>query len=109
MPDDKAQSTEPTIFSDEVLAEWIERCEPFQPIDPANKDEDRYVDLGFVEEDGERVKLRGDDHIEQMYDAVRLRGQQSCQLFSGFSGTGKSTELRRLRQLVEESREDPES
>ena len=103
MPDDKAQAskatTAPTFFSDEILAEWIERCEPFHPLDPAT--DDRYVELGYVEEDGEKVRLRGDDHIEQMSDAILLGGRQSCQLFSGFSGTGKSTELQRLKNRLE--------
>ncbi len=109
MNEDKARASEtktsPTLFPDEVLAEWIELCEPLHPLDPATEEDQKlYVDLGFVMEDGKKIRLRGDNHIEQMHDAVRLggRGRQSCQLFSGFSGTGKSTELRRLKSRLEE-------
>jgi hypothetical protein len=97
-PDDDSEPNAPTRFPDELLAEWIENCEL-----PATGE--RYVDLDFVDEGGERVSLRGDEHIEQMYATVHLRnlrGQDSCQFFSGFSGTGKSTELRRLKSRLEQ-------
>ncbi len=51
--------------------------------------------------DGKLVSLRGEDHIDALYDTITLREEQSCQLFSGFSGTGKSTELRRLTRRLE--------
>ncbi len=86
-------------IDDVTLRRWIANCDPQAPMDPSDA---RYCDLDQVEVDGETVALRGDDHIEGLYDAITLSGESSCQLFSGFSGTGKSTELRRLTRLLED-------
>ncbi len=82
----------------DLLREWIGNCDPFAPIDPADE---RYFDLERVAVGDELVSLRGEDHIEGLYDAIRLSKKSSCQLFSGFRGTGKSTELRRLAHRLE--------
>ncbi len=82
-----------------TLQRWLDACDPRAPIENPWKDP-HYFNLDQVEVDGERVALRGDDHIERLYEAVTRSGEQSCQLFSGFSGTGKSTELRRLTGLL---------
>jgi hypothetical protein len=82
----------------DTLRRWIANCDPQAPIDPSDE---RYFDLDRVNVGGEVLSLRGDDHIEGLYDGVTLSQGQSCQLFSGFSGTGKSTELRRLARLLE--------
>jgi hypothetical protein len=75
------------------VQEWIANCAPNLPVGP---DDERYLDFGAYEEE-----LRGKDHIRSLYDTVTLSGSQSCQLFSGFNGTGKSTELRRLKHSLE--------
>ena len=87
-----------TSADDATLRRWIASCDPKTPIDPSDE---RYFDLDEVVVDGETVALRGRDHIRGLYDAVRLSERESCQLFSGYSGTGKSTELRRLAHLLE--------
>ncbi|MCP4655216.1 MAG: AAA family ATPase [bacterium] len=81
-----------------LLQQWIASCEPYTPIDPTDP---RYFDLEHVTVDGEPVSLRGEDQIEALCDGIRLSSEQSCQLFSGFDGTGKSTELGRLVNELE--------
>ena len=78
-----------------TLREWIESCHPYTPIDP---DDQRYFEF---DRSGEGPILRGEDPIRGLFEAITLSERQSCQLFSGFSGTGKSTELRRLKHLLE--------
>lgn len=60
------------------------------PLDPAS--DKRYEPLY---EDGEEVG--GEDPIELMARTIEWLDGESVQLLSGFRGTGKSTELRRLR------------
>ncbi|MCB9764181.1 MAG: hypothetical protein H6739_30700 [Alphaproteobacteria bacterium] len=78
-----------------TLRRWIRALKPDEPLglrDP------RYVDL---DEDG----LRGRDGscVEQLARSVLFRdpGEPSCFLFSGYPGTGKTTELRRLALQLE--------
>ena len=60
--------------------------------------DDRYVDLN-------KLGVRGDDHscIGFLFEAVDLSDAASHFLFSGFRGSGKTTELKRLAQRFEES------
>ncbi len=84
----------PSTIDTKTLSGWIADCDPYTPIDPQDR---RYFDFSQLA----ARDLRGEDHIQGLFDAVTLSGGQSCQLFSGFSGTGKSTELRRLKHLLE--------
>jgi hypothetical protein len=79
-----------TFPSDEQLKRWRNRCKPDEPV--AQTDE-RYH--------GGILGLRGEDHIAPMLDCIELAERDSCQLFSGYIGTGKSTELLRLRSMLE--------
>ncbi len=99
VPGPEGGEDDPGAVDDVTLQRWLADCNPFMPIDPSDR---RYFDLDRVEAGGELIALRGDDHIAGLFDAVTLSEGQSCQLFSGFSGTGKSTELRRLTHLLEE-------
>ncbi len=83
----------------EELRQWVEACDPNQPIECSDP---RYFDLSRVPEDDHTVSLRGSYRLESLLDAMTLRGQ-SCQLFSGFRGTGKSTELWGLAHQLEET------
>ncbi len=83
---------------DGILRKWIASCDPFTPIHPSDP---RYFDLERVEAEGAFVSLRGRDHASSLATAIRLSEGWSCQLFSGFIGTGKSTELRRLVDELE--------
>lgn len=88
-------------MADEVqwteLAEWVKQCDVGSPVSP---EDPRYVSL---EEGtgGPESFLRGEeDHVLRILDCVQIGtagGLDTCQLFSGYIGTGKSSELRRLR------------
>lgn len=45
------------------------------------------------------------DPVEQLATSIEFSSLETVQLFSGFRGTGKSTELRRLRQRLRQSPE----
>lgn len=76
-----------------TLSQWIASWDPNEPIDPDDK---RYLNFGDYD-----TSLRGEGHVQGLYDAITLETAPSVQLFSGFSGTGKSTELRRLKKKLE--------
>ncbi len=84
--------------NDKMLKAWVKACDPSEPIGP---DDDRFLDLDSIEIDGKQVRLRGGVHVDGLLDVISLSDGVSCQLFSGFSGTGKSTELRRLTEQLE--------
>jgi hypothetical protein len=65
------------------------RDEPLEPDDP------KYIDFYQAGE------LAAADPIQALATTIEWSGQ-SKQLFSGFRGTGKSTELRRLRKKLQE-------
>lgn len=58
---------------------------------PLEPDEDWYVDLYHD------PRLASFDPVEQLATGIEWSDLESTHLFSGFRGTGKSTELRRLR------------
>ena len=64
---------------------------PSQPLPPGNP---LYVECG---------KLRGDSNIEQQLGRKIVRANTStCQLYTGHTGSGKSTELLRLKKYLSE-------
>ena len=65
--------------------------QPIRPEDP------RYIPLY------EYPELAGDDPVELMARAIEWTPGGSVQLLSGYRGTGKSTELMRLAQRLEQS------
>lgn len=83
---------------EDKLRTWIRNCDPHAPLDPTDS---RYLNLGEVSVGGESVCVRGEDAVAALTDAIELSDRSSCQLFSGFIGTGKSTELRRLKTDLE--------
>lgn len=89
-----AKPTKPPIS---LLKKWIERCKPDQPL--PFKD-DRYVLLQGPE-GGLEAGVRGVDPMLSYLDVIELSDQPTAQLFSGYIGTGKSTELLRLKHLLE--------
>jgi hypothetical protein len=85
----------------EELREWMKACDPAAPIDPSDP---RFVNFYRYTHDGQQVSLRGEDMdagLPALADAIELATDGSCQLFSGFSGTGKSSELRGLKHSLE--------
>ncbi|NJL27531.1 MAG: AAA family ATPase [Thermoanaerobaculia bacterium] len=83
------------------MRHWFIRCDPRLPLEPG--DDERYFDLDHVVVDDQTVSLRGRFRIEDLYQPITMLQNESCQLFSGFSGTGKSTELRRIQRNFEDN------
>lgn len=81
------------------LRRFARDCDPLVAL----KDGDpRYVQL-----DGE-TEVRGDVAcIDRLLRSIALSGAESCQLFTGFPGTGKTTELKRLEAKLGSSKDTP--
>lgn len=78
------------LDSQELLTNLYNAFNPFEPL-PA--DDLRYVDCQDV---------RGDaDILNELGNRMRLAKTNTCQLYSGHRGAGKSTELLRLKQYLE--------
>lgn len=77
--------------NDEAFLKQFFRQVTDQPIRP---DDSRYIPLYGASETSE------DDPVELMARAIEWTPGASVQLLSGFRGTGKSTELRRLQQRL---------
>ncbi|NET01363.1 MAG: ATP-binding protein [Sphaerospermopsis sp. SIO1G2] len=74
----------------ELLKKLYNAFNPFQPL-PAG--DPNYVDCQDV---------RGDaDILEELGNRIQLADQNTCQLYSGHRGAGKSTELLRLKDYLE--------
>lgn len=65
----------------------------FDPIEPLNPDDARYVDWNKAR--------RSENLLGEMAGTVRLTEGHTCQLLSGHRGCGKTTELFRLRRELE--------
>lgn len=88
-----------TITLDE-LRSFVRLCDPQRPLE-AN--DPLYVPF----DEGEPT--RGSTHascIHALNRFIHLK-DETCQLFTGFPGTGKTTELRRLRAMLNQSRDLP--
>ncbi|MDZ8055189.1 MAG: ATP-binding protein [Aulosira sp. ZfuVER01] len=74
----------------DLLTELYNAFNPFEPL-PA--DDTRYVDCQDV---------RGDaDILQELGNRMRLANTNTCQLYSGHRGAGKSTELLKLKKYLE--------
>ena len=89
-----------STYEREQISDWLEQCRHDTPLEPGDK---RYVPLEDTEADGQRVTIRGGDCTTPLFDCITLTKKPTCQLFSGYIGTGKSTELRRLKERLEEA------
>ncbi len=75
-----------------LLKELFNRCNPREPLLP---DDPRYQPIyagGHCE-----------DPVARLRDQIEWAGAESLQLFSGFNGSGKTTELFRLRRELEKN------
>lgn len=87
-----------TSPSDTIIREWVANCDPGRVLGP---DDARYVAI----DEGEPVRGSvGRSCVESLFRTIDLSGDDrpTTQLFTGFIGTGKSTELRRLERLFSE-------
>jgi hypothetical protein len=64
--------------------------------------QDRPLEPGDPRYEPLYASLGADDPVEQLSNSIGFSGVESRQLFSGFRGSGKSTELLRLKQSLEE-------
>lgn len=83
------------------LSNWFDACEPERvPKEDEYVDFDRWVDGDAPE--GSMVGLRGTPFVVRAVSVMKLRRShgQSCQLMTGFRGSGKTTELSRLASAL---------
>lgn len=80
------------LLDDAQIRQWVKACDPREPLE---RTDNRYVDLS----EGP-FAVRGSFELSLLLEPLRW-SDNTTQLFSGFSGTGKSTELRRLMALLE--------
>lgn len=92
-----------------LLARWTRNLDPQRPLDLSSADAEDgkwYVDLDAWPHDGELHALRGRPAVARIVGSIRLAADnfesQSTHLFSGFRGTGKTTELSRLARELEQ-------
>lgn len=79
---------------------FVRQCDPALPLNPGDG---RYVAFD------EGTPVRGAEGVSVINDLGRTilysePGSAICQLFSGFYGSGKTTELRRLKKQLEENK-----
>ncbi len=91
------------------LSEWYHACDPDRPLDLSRGETPAYVDFDAwrgPDGRGEPLRLRGKPVVKQLASAIRLTARRprgaseevvrGAYLFSGFRGTGKTTELSQL-------------
>jgi hypothetical protein len=83
--------------SDREFLKGFFRSVNFEPIDPT--DDAKYVP---IYSDPELASDLENDPVLLLGRAIEWTPGETVQLFSGFRGTGKSTELRRLRQHLKD-------
>jgi hypothetical protein len=83
------------VEKDHLLKTFYQAMED-RPLEPDDK---MHVDLS-------REELRGADPVASLETTIRWALQGSAQLMSGFRGTGKSTELRRLKRRLQDGEGD---
>ncbi len=92
----------------QALADWYGRCDPDVPLALDREEgQSAYVPLDDFRPSPREppMRLRGRPPVQDMLSVITLQSMQSppesAQLFSGFRGTGKSTELSRLARELE--------
>jgi hypothetical protein len=69
------------------------RCDPKIVLTPTHEFYEPLYDYKYYPE--------SEDRVERLFSNIDFEGSESCQFFSGFSGSGKSTELQRLQVQLE--------
>lgn len=89
-----------------LLSRWTRNLDPQRPLDLSKDDPTNawYVDLDAWQHAGEVHELRGRPAANEIFDSIRIAADgfstASTHLFSGFRGTGKTTELSRLARAL---------
>lgn len=72
-----------------------QKLDPFRPLNPLDEDFNSLYQPIYQDSEIE-------DPVKRLQENIDLCGVESLQLFSGFRGSGKTTELFRLRKALEE-------
>ncbi len=80
-------------MSDQILRQLYNVFDPLRPLKPGDS---AYVDCRAVRGDG--------DILEQLGRPIILSDKETAQLYTGHRGAGKSTELLRLKEYLEENK-----
>ena len=80
-------------YDSKFLDELYNVFEPFEPLQPGDP---QYVDCREVRGDG--------DILTDLGNKIRRSQHMTCQLYAGHRGAGKSTELLRLKEYLEENK-----
>lgn len=81
----------------QTLRAFVKQCDPATPL---GGEDPRYVQLSDVRGEGDISS------VDLLAQNIKLL-DSSCQLFTGYPGTGKTTELRRLEKRLEEAQDLP--
>jgi len=82
---------DPATVTEAQITEIYNSFNPFEPLEPGDR---FYVDCHAV---------RGnDDIVRELGKKITRSKQSTCQLYTGHRGVGKSTELKRLKQYLEQ-------
>ena len=87
-----------TSVSINELKKWVGACAPDQALAP---NDPRNLDLEHYEWGDEVYNLRGKNTIQKLYKVINYSEGESCNIFSGYPGSGKTTELLRLKRKLE--------
>ncbi len=83
----------------QFLADITHECDPATPLEFGDS---RYVPLDAKPGDGQEP-VRGKDVVLPMLSDIGRSSGSTTQLLAGFRGSGKSTELRRLKHALEDA------
>lgn len=84
-----------TLASHEDITNWLEQLRSDEPI---SSDDDRYVNLTCRA--GEGAANKG-NWLTPLLNVIQYSNRPTCQFFSGYIGTGKSTTLLELKKTLE--------
>lgn len=85
---------------DRVFARTLwDRCDPKVSLDISNLAQESLYEPLYDHD----IYPESDDKVEKLYETIDLEDSESCQFFSGFSGSGKTTELKRLSKTLREA------
>lgn len=88
-----------TQFQRHEIAQWLKQIKVDVPLEDKTE---QYVELFNDPYDDQAKTLRGPDVVRDIAEMIRYRHDEpTCQLFSGFVGTGKTTELHILKRHLE--------
>jgi hypothetical protein len=91
-----------TQFPHAQIAQWIKALKVEQPLE--SKSDRFYLDF-FKGTDGIAAGLRGRDVGQKLASYITLNHESpTCQLFSGYIGTGKTTELKVLQHYLQDQK-----